>query len=75
MSTFEEMIVVVVYLATGLKLATVPKDHTVPHAETPAHRAERGNFQFGRMGLLSTVVAAILAIKHNIDTNRRQPDN
>jgi hypothetical protein len=75
MSTFEEMIVVVIYLATGLKLATVPKDHTVPRGETSAHRTERGDFQFGRMGLLSTGVAAILTLKHNIDTNRRHPDN
>jgi len=75
MSTFEEMIVVVIYLATGLKLATVPKDHTVPRVETSAHLTERGDFQFGRMGLLSTGVAAILTLKHNIDTNRRHPDN
>ena len=61
MSVLEEMAVVVIYIATGLKLPPVPKGA----ADTPegklAYRLGRGDFGFGKLGLLSLGTAVFNA--------------
>jgi surface polysaccharide O-acyltransferase-like enzyme len=61
MSTIEEMVVVLVYLWAGLLTSSVPDVDTKTGPEKLVHRAGRGDFNGGRLGLVS-LGAAIVSI-------------
>lgn len=61
MSVIEEMAVVVIYLATGMKLPAVPADRASNTREKMAYRFGRGDFGTGKMGLFSLGAGLISA--------------
>ena len=63
MSVLEEMMVVVIYIATGLKLPAVPKGAADSPKGTMAYRFGRGDFGTGRLGLISFGTAAFQTFK------------
>lgn len=67
MSVLEEMVVVVIYIATGLKLPAVPEGAAATPGGTLAYRFGRGDFGTGKLGIISLGAAAFQAF-------RRRPD-
>ena len=63
MSVLEEMVVVLIYLAVGLKLPSVPKGKADTPAREMAYRTGRGDFSFGKLGILSLGSALYSAMK------------
>jgi len=63
MSVLEEMMVVVIYIATGLKLPAVPEGAADSPKDTMAYRFGRGDFGTGRLGMISVGTAAFQAFK------------
>ena len=61
MSVVMEMAVVVIYIATGLRLSAVPAGAADGPVGTMAYRFGRGDFGTGKLGILSTGTAAIQA--------------
>ena len=75
MDTLPEMIVVVIYLVVALKTPAVPRakdgeSHTA--GETLMYRAGRGDFGFGKLGLLSLAAAAGQAFRSDRQDGRRK---
>ena len=65
MSVLEEMVVVVIYIATGLKLSAVPAGAADSPGGTLAYRFGRGDLGTGRLGLFSLGTAVIQAFNNN----------
>jgi hypothetical protein len=73
MDTFQEMIVVLIYLVAAIKTPAIPQatnGEKRSAGETLAYRAGRGDFGFGKLGLLSLAAAAGQAF-----SSRNQNDN
>jgi hypothetical protein len=64
MAVLEEMAVVVIYLATGLKLSAVPEGVADSPGGTLAYRAGRSDFGTGKLGMFSQGAAAFQAFKN-----------
>jgi hypothetical protein len=69
MSVLPEMVVAIIYIATGLKLKAVPANADSSPANRLAYRAGRGDFGLGRLGLFSLAAAAFQAVRHNQDAH------
>jgi hypothetical protein len=61
MSVVQEMIVVLIYIATGLKQRAVPEDAGDTPGQKLAYRFGRGDFGMGKLGLLSIGLAIFQA--------------
>lgn len=61
MAVLDEMAVVVIYIATGLKLPAVPMGVSKSTTGTLAYRFGRGDFGLGKLGILSLATAAFQA--------------
>ncbi|OQU93962.1 hypothetical protein CLAIMM_00395 [Cladophialophora immunda] len=61
MEVLEEMIVVLLYVATGLRLPAVPT-HMVGQGDVLAYRFGRGDFNGGKLGLLSLAAAVLFSV-------------
>jgi len=68
MSVLPEMVAVVIYLATGLKLNVVPADATASVGGRLGYRAGRGDFGTGKLGLVSLALGVVEA------AGRSQPE-
>lgn len=77
MSVLEEMAVVVIYIAAGLKLSPVPKCAAKSPGGRLAYRFGRGDFGTGRLGLLSlgTAVFQAAGSKSEMESQQRRDDN
>ncbi|KAK5128948.1 hypothetical protein LTR85_000281 [Meristemomyces frigidus] len=75
MEVLEEMVVVVIYIATGLKLASVPAEAVDGPGETLAYRFGRGDFGTGKLGLLSLGSAAFQAFNRNKDQESQEKES
>ena len=72
MSVLEEMVVVVIYIVTGLKLPAVPKGAADSTKSTMAYRAGRGDFGTGKLGMFSLGSAFLQALKHRQNGDQEQ---
>ncbi|KAK4550437.1 hypothetical protein LTR36_000015 [Oleoguttula mirabilis] len=72
MEVLEEMAVVVIYIATGLKLATVAAGAADGAGGTLAYRFGRGDFGTGKLGLLSLGSAAFQAFNRSHDEESQE---
>ncbi|KAK4902278.1 hypothetical protein LTR27_001181 [Elasticomyces elasticus] len=59
MSVIEEMFVVVIYIAAGLKLESTPLDEDDSGAKKLGYRLGRGDFGTGKLGLLSLLFGIV----------------
>ena len=73
MSVLEEMVVVVIYIATGLKLSAVPAGAADSPGGTLAYRLGRGDFGTGRLGMFSLGTAVFQAFSNRSDVENQQP--
>lgn len=69
MATLEEMAVVVIYIAAGLKLPTVPVGVDGSRTSNMTYRLGRGDFGTGKLGLLSLAAAGIQAVARKPNGN------
>ena len=72
MSVLEEMVVVVIYIATGLKLPAVPAGAADSPRGTLAYRFGRGDFGTGRLGIFSLGTAIFQAFSNRSDEECQQ---
>ncbi len=72
MSVLEEMIVVVIYIATGLKLSSVPVGAADSLGGTLAYRFGRGDFGTGKLGVFSLGTAVFHAFGTKSDEEGQQ---
>ncbi len=72
MSVLEEMVVVVIYVATGLKLSAVPTEAADSRGGTLAYRFGRGDFGMGKLGLFSMGAAIFQAFNNRSDEESQQ---
>jgi hypothetical protein len=72
MSVLEEMVVVVIYIATGLKLSAVPAGAADSPGGTLAYRFGRGDFGTGKLGLFSLGTAVFQAFNNRSDEESQQ---
>jgi hypothetical protein len=72
MAVLEEMVVVVIYIGTGLKLPAVPAGVSRSMGGTLAYRFGRGDFGTGKLGLLSLGSAAFQASRNSQRQRQRQ---
>jgi len=73
MDTLQEMAVVLIYLVAALKTPAVPPamdEEKRSAGQTLAYRAGRGDFGFGKLGLLSLATAAAQAFSGNQNESR-----
>lgn len=67
MSVLEEMVVVVIYIATGLKLPAVPTGAADSPGGTLAYRFGRGDFGTGKLGIFSLGTAVFQTFNNRRD--------
>ena len=76
MSILEEMVVVVIYIATGLKLSAVPRGAADSPGGTLAYRSGRGDFGTGKLGVFSlgTAIFQAFKIKSDVEGQQNSPE-
>lgn len=67
MSVLPEMVVAIIYIATGLKLKAVPASIDSSPSNQLSYRAGRGDFGMRRFGLFGLATAAFQAVRHHQD--------
>ena len=72
MSVLEEMTVVVIYIATSLKLSAVPVGAANTPGGTLVYRFGRGDFGMGKLGLFSLSTAAFQVFNGRSDEEGQQ---
>ena len=72
MSVLQEMVIAVIYIATGLKLSSVPAGAADSPGGTIAYRFGRGDFGTGKLGIFSLGTAVFQAFGNKSDVEGQQ---
>jgi hypothetical protein len=75
MAAIEEMVVVLIYIWVGLKQDSVPANESNSKKSTLLHRAGRGDFGGGKLGILSLGAAVIDAVRGERELEKESVDN